>query len=326
MRRALVGLSLLAGPAVAPLHAQTVTATAVARTALEARAHGLTTVTQTLPAGTALQGRVAIMALAPASHSGSVGPAQFVADLAQEPRSFVRYTLTDYSTTGSSMVGGSSSTGPHETLLGLTASHPVTARLLLRYSRNSLPNTFAGIDLLDDGTIDWQSSPFQNVFVAGITVQLGPTPFPIRTITASAVASTVPLTVSQVLELEILPLARCTAASFAQGCGPTLTAADNWLAGVGFDVGGLPARAGDPVLLVLGRQAATTPLPLPPGCALATDVVAVLWSASTATGGARFDLDGRAAPGPVAFRAQAVHLDVPAWQVRTSGALLVSCR
>src|SRR5262249_55470484 len=130
------------------------------------------------------------------------------------------------------------------------------------------------------------------------------------------------------LTVRFVPDSGCTAVQVAPACGAlVLVPQQNFTLGSDQVVQGLLPPGNGLAAMVYGFQPASTPLPLPPGCVLATaaDAVRLLFA----------DAGGRAAHAiatvppvlrPCTFFAQAIELDVAASTLSTSAAFRIDCR
>jgi hypothetical protein len=134
-------------------------ATAKAATQMTATASepGVGSVTKTLPAGTDLTNGVQLVATAGRSNAGTY------AVVSQSQSSSFYYRLTETS----GQYAGSSSTGPHETVLRLRSSVPALGQIRLSWTSNLSGDgsqSKGEVDIGDDGTFEWASTQLVEQF------------------------------------------------------------------------------------------------------------------------------------------------------------------
>jgi hypothetical protein len=212
----------------------------------------------------------------------------------------------------------------------LSASEPVLGQLVVTWapSASGTGATSCWFDLFDDGLDTTTSSATYDLW-------LGPSPLPFRVhagVTASAGTVNGPWNThwsysgaaSGTLSMRFVPT-HCTAVAFANGCAdPDLQIVGNLLGGA--DLRGTCNAAADLGIAVLGLDQHVAPLPLSPGCTLATTPLLALWQPLDAQQQMTCSIALPAAVRPASFAAQLVGFDFATNQATTSRAFWVTCQ
>src|SRR5262249_44708925 len=219
--------------------------------------------------------------------------------------------------------------GRNDALLQLQAAVPVRGRFVITYSppSGSMPTITYWVDVGDDGSLE--SSNLLGTQPL-LPISFGPGTFPVRMSNYAGWTLNDDNTAfvgGATLTLRFVPDSGCTAVQVAPACGAvSLVPRQNFTLGTDQQVENL-LPANGLAAMVYGFQLSSTPLPLPPGCVLATtpDAVRLLFA----------DRGGRAMHSiatvpsllrPCAIFAQAVDLDTVATTLATSAAFRIDCR
>ena len=212
----------------------------------------------------------------------------------------------------------------------LSASEPVAGQLLVTWTPAASGTGTASfwLDLFDDAFDATTTSAVYDLW-------LGPSPLPFRVhagVTASAATVNGPWgthwsysgAASGTLSMRFVPT-HCTAVAFANGCAdPELTVVGNLLGGA--DLRGTFNSGADLGVVVLGLDQHLTPLPLLPGCTLATTPLVALWQTLDPQQRMTRSIALPAAVRPASFAAQLLGFDFATSQATTSRAFWVTCQ
>jgi hypothetical protein len=218
---------------------------------------------------------------------------------------------------------------PHnDVLVTLNASGPVRGRFVVAFaSPLSTLEAIYAVDIGDDGTFEIGSA----VLPPTPPVSFGPGALAVRLASVaflSVYERPQALAAHTDLTLRFVPDSGCTAVETAPACTSLqLTPQPNFTLGIDQLVDHLLPPGGGIAAVVYGFQPAATPLPLPPGCTLATEAAEVRLLFADPAGHASHSIATvPAALRPCAFFAQAVEFDLANGTLATSSAFRIDCR
>lgn len=250
-----------------------------------------------------------------------------------DPATGTRYRIVDHWQVLATYAGphGAFSTGPHSTLLRITASAPVQGHLVIGAAsavRNG--STILGrVDVHDDGSDEFVvvPGPYQEIT---LPLTVGPAGVVIKTTTGTAgFTDGTPgqwWTAKVDLSISFLPVARCSAQRVGDTCGPTIALSPTFAGELAVDLGTSAQNATG--VLVLGTTDQLIPLPAPFCGYLYTDPLLLLHQ-PFAAGSARFVLPLPAGVPNLAFRTQGAVVYVVgggALRIPVTWGLRVTCR
>jgi len=218
---------------------------------------------------------------------------------------------------------------PHnDVLVTLHASRLVRGRFVVDYALPSvlmLVSLYA-VDIGDNGTVE--AGPYS--LPPPPPLSFGPGALAVRLASSaslSAYENPQTLAAHTELTLRFVPDSGCTPVETAPACTSLqLTPQPNFTLGIDQLVEHLLPSGGGIAAVVYGFQAASSPLPLPPGCTLATEAAEVRLLFADPAGHASHPIATvPAALRPCAFFAQAVELDLANGTLATSAAFRIDC-
>src|SRR5262245_38645976 len=313
--------------------AQAVTATAAAGTGLYVTC--IAGPTNSLPAGTSLT----LGNILTSQGSGAFGTAH--ATTTFPPVTIARYEvearlLTDMGAAAGpfghcyafcGILGGLPFPCRNDVVLTLQAATAVRGRFAITYLSSPSANStnIFWVDAGDDGSIEASNALVPQPLVP---VTFGPGTLPLRMSNYLSVPDDSFFTANAGLEVRFVPDSGCTALQVAPACGTlSLAPQPNFTLGTDQVVQGLLPPGQSLAAVVYGFQPGPIPLPLPPGCALASTIDAVRLVFADASGRAEHSI--ATVPlvlRPVVVFAQALEFDIAQGTLTTSEAFRIDCR